>query len=88
MPADAMLKYLSTTEYAFKYDDEIKSTKREVAKARKAAKLAKQESQNTTTSNDTHVVWNIVEYPHSFTNLVTRHGYRQAYVLVVNQILA
>ena len=41
MPADVMLKYLQTTEYAFKYDDVIKHTKREVAKARKAIREGK-----------------------------------------------
>ena len=38
MPADAMLEYMKTTEYAFKYDDVIKYTKRAVAKQRKEAR--------------------------------------------------
>ena len=41
MQPDAMLEYLKTGKYAFKYDKEIKDTKREVAKTRKAAKDAK-----------------------------------------------
>ena len=36
MPLDAMLGYLKTMNYAFKYDDVIKNTKREMAKQRKA----------------------------------------------------
>ena len=36
MPPDAMLGYLKTMDYAFKYDDVIKNTKREIAKQRKA----------------------------------------------------
>ena len=39
MPPDAMLAYLKNMQYAFKYDDVIKETKREVAKARKATRL-------------------------------------------------
>ena len=35
MPADAMLEYLKTNQYAFKYDDVIKNTKRAIAKKRK-----------------------------------------------------
>ena len=35
MPPDAMMNYLKTTEYAFKYDDVIKNTKRELSKTRK-----------------------------------------------------
>ena len=35
MPPDMMLTYLKTMQYAFKYDDVIKNTKREVAKRRK-----------------------------------------------------
>ena len=38
MPADAMLEYLKHMEYAFKYDDVIKYTKRAVAKERKEAR--------------------------------------------------
>jgi hypothetical protein len=38
MPPDVMLTYMKTMEYAFKYDDIIKNTKREVAKRRKAAR--------------------------------------------------
>ena len=38
MPPDAMMSYLKNMEYAFKYDDVIKQTKREVAKQRKAAR--------------------------------------------------
>ena len=41
MPPDAMIEYLKRMEYAFKYDDVIKQTKREVAKHRKAAREAK-----------------------------------------------
>ena len=36
MPPDVMLKYMKTGEYAFKYDEVIRHTKRELAKARKA----------------------------------------------------
>ena len=36
MPPDAMMGYMKSMEYAFKYDDVIKETKREIAKARKA----------------------------------------------------
>ena len=42
MPAEVMLDYLKTMEYAFKYDDLIKNTKRELAKTRKKAREAKQ----------------------------------------------
>ena len=35
IPPDIMLTYLKTMQYAFKYDDVIKNTKREVAKRRK-----------------------------------------------------
>ena len=35
MPPDIMITYLRTMQYAFKYDDVIKNTKREVAKRRK-----------------------------------------------------
>ena len=35
MPPDAMLEYLKTQQYAFKYDDVIKHTKRAVAKKAK-----------------------------------------------------
>ena len=38
MPPDIMLTYLRTMQYAFKYDDVIKNTKREIAKRRKEAK--------------------------------------------------
>ena len=41
MPADAMLEYLKHNQYAFKYDDVIKNTKRAVAKARKEAREKK-----------------------------------------------
>ena len=43
MDASVMLNYLKTQEYAFKFDDVIKNTKRELAKARKAAKGLKQQ---------------------------------------------
>ena len=36
---DAMVGYMKNMEYAFKYDDVIKQTKREVAKLRRAKKL-------------------------------------------------
>ena len=36
-----MLKYLSTGEYAFKYDEQLKNTKREQAKRRKEEREAK-----------------------------------------------
>ena len=35
MPPDAMLGYMKTMEYALKYDDVIKETKREIAKLRR-----------------------------------------------------
>ena len=41
MPADAMLSYLKNMEYAFKYDDVIRQTKREISKQRKAIRDAK-----------------------------------------------
>ena len=41
MPPDVMLEYLRTTEYAFKYDDVLKNTKRAQAKVRKEARLKK-----------------------------------------------
>ena len=45
MPPDLLMRYLKDYVYSFKYDDEIKNTKREVAKARKEQKnLPKQES--------------------------------------------
>jgi hypothetical protein len=44
MQPDAMLEYLKSGKYAFKYKKEIKDTKREIAKARKKAKEAKQEA--------------------------------------------
>ena len=40
MPPDAMLSYLKNMEYAFKYDDVIRQTKREIQKARKAIRDA------------------------------------------------
>ena len=43
MPPYAMLKYLQTGEYSFKYDEDIKNTKREESKRRQAAKKAKAE---------------------------------------------
>ena len=45
MPPDAMMGYMKTMEYAFKYDDVIKETKREIAKMRRAKRLG------TSTSN-------------------------------------
>ena len=36
MPPDAMIGYMKSMEYAFKYDDVIKETKREIAKLRGA----------------------------------------------------
>ena len=41
MPCDAMLHYLKNMEYAFKYDDVIKNTKRAIAKERKTAREKK-----------------------------------------------
>ena len=41
MQPDAMLEYLKTGKYAFKYEKEIKESKREVAKARKKSKRSK-----------------------------------------------
>ena len=38
MPPDAMMGYMKTMQYAFKYDDVIKETKREIAKIRWAQK--------------------------------------------------
>jgi len=43
MPADAMLEYLRHMEYAFKYDDVIKDTKRAIAKERKDARERKKQ---------------------------------------------
>ena len=36
MPSDVMLEYMKNMCYAFKHDDVIKNTKREMAKQRKA----------------------------------------------------
>ncbi len=44
MQPDAMLEFLATGRYAFKYDEQITETKRSVAKARKAAKEAKKQA--------------------------------------------
>jgi len=44
MPPDAMIEYLKTNVYAFKYDDVIKNTKRAIAKKRKEAREKAQES--------------------------------------------
>ena len=41
MPPDLLLRYLKTGVYSFKYDDDIKNTKRVVAKERKEVKDAK-----------------------------------------------
>ena len=41
-----MLEYLKNYQYAFKYDDVIKHTKREIAKTRKAAREAKSALKN------------------------------------------
>ena len=41
MPPDAMLGYMNNMFYAFKYDDVIKNTKREMAKQRKAIREQK-----------------------------------------------
>ena len=38
MPPDLMMKYLKTGVYSFKYDDEVKNTKRACAKERKDAR--------------------------------------------------
>ena len=38
MPPDLLLRYLKDGRYSFKYDDEIKNTKREQAKARSEAR--------------------------------------------------
>jgi len=46
MPPDVMLEYLKNYQYAFKYDDVIKHTKREIAKTRKAAREAKSALKN------------------------------------------
>ena len=48
-PPDAMLGYLKSMEYAFKYDDVIKNTKREIAKQRRLLKKGVEEEtcQNT-----------------------------------------
>ena len=43
MHPDAMMEYLKTGIYSFKYDDEIKHTKREKAKERKALREARSE---------------------------------------------
>ena len=41
MPPYLLLQYLKTGKYSFKYDNEIKNTKREQAKARSAARNEK-----------------------------------------------
>ena len=41
MPPDVMLEYMKNMCYAFKYDDVIKNTKREMAKQRKAIREGK-----------------------------------------------
>jgi hypothetical protein len=46
MPPDLLMKYLKTGQYSFKYDNEIKNTKREVAKDRKEIRTAKQVKSN------------------------------------------
>ena len=51
MPPDLLLKYLKDGKYSFKYDDVIKNTKREQAKARSAAR--QQASGNSTNMKDT-----------------------------------
>ena len=53
MPPDLLLQYLKTGIYSFKYDDEIKNTKREVAKERKFVKATKQQAKATPPSPDT-----------------------------------
>ena len=42
MPPDLLMKYLKDYRYSFKYDEEIKNTKREIAKERKAVREQKQ----------------------------------------------
>ena len=44
MPPDLLLQYLKSGYYSFKYDDEIKNTKRVQAKQRAAAKASKVEA--------------------------------------------
>jgi hypothetical protein len=41
MPPDLLMRYLQTGKYSFKYDDDIKNTKRVVAKERKVIKSEK-----------------------------------------------
>ena len=53
MPPDLLLQYLKTGIYSFKYDEEIKNTKREVAKERKFVKATKQQAKATPPSSDT-----------------------------------
>ena len=43
MPPALMLEYLHTGKYAFKYDEELKDTKRVKAKERKTVRDAKKE---------------------------------------------
>ena len=113
MPPDAMLSYLKTMEYAFKYDDVIKNTKREIAKQRKAAREKKECSKlpqkeevyddydvnNINIVNHYHLYYpmlaywyddqktpSICQYRGDFGTLKEKHGYRDAYTMVVDLI--
>ena len=44
MPPDLMMRYLKDNVYSFKYDEDLKNTKREVAKERKAVKTANKQA--------------------------------------------
>ena len=111
MPADAMLEYLKSTEYAFKYDDVIKYTKRAIAKQRKDAREKKLQDlpQDPKVYDDYEVQQvnildhydiyypmfqyaypaepnNITSYHGDYRALVKEHGYRSAYVMIVDQL--
>ena len=89
MPPDTMLNYLKSMEYAFKYDDVIKHTKRELAKTRKLAREAKSTEKKTVEEcNFTTCVAQdkIVHYQDNFGDLAKQIGYRKAYVLVAELI--
>ena len=72
MPPDAMLTYLDSMQYAFKYDDLIKNTKREAAKQRKASRqsntpvLQNEETYTMYEAKEVNIIDNYDVYFHMF----------------------
>ena len=80
MPPDAMLEYLKTMEYAFKYDDELKNTKRSQAKVRKEKRDAKLAAQMPKAVSLVDCMALMQRFRHK------NESYRDAYIQVVNSV--